>query len=675
VFGSIKWRAYPALRVCLGFVLGIFAARYLQPEMRTLFIGVLICWTVASTAHFVFGLLVRWLTGVFIWGSLVLGAMLWYEYNNPGRIASPLPERMPSVQLAALVTKVPPTATPNCRLECQIIGVQKPEAHASIEGMYVQLSSDSLCQCIPGDTLIISGTIYKIQPIGVHGEGYDHYLINRKIHLKVFPDQLNLLPRQGKVGLFTHLAYRVRPVLVQRLKNHIPNTPGDFLVSLCFGYRIVDRDWITHFQRSGAMHILAISGLHVGIAAGVIRVLLARFFTKGNIAQFSLRVLSQTALWTFVALSGASDPAIRAGVMFTVWDWGKFIHRKTHWSQLLSISALIQLAYNPLAILQVGFQFSYAAVSAILLFSPWVQLATRWTPRPLRWLTGLTTVSLAAQAGVGGLSIYHFGQFPVWFLATNWLALPAASLLLIAGWAFLVADLLLPTAFVTGFATALHFLTDWFLRCIAAISTHSPAWQNDAYLPGLGLAGYLIALTFLIAWLHWRQWALLLFSIAAWTLFSHQLRAGYRAVVRHPVLTAWADRHTTAVIHRQNGRTYHLSNAPPSDKIPWMASRQQAFHRITWPTDTLTGAFFYVKNTQPKSTPGSFAPPDCIVLSLRENTQPDIECLCQCQRVLTPASEQERLAQITARCPHKPQTVLFEKHFHHCAILNYTDHD
>ena len=180
---------------------------------------------------------------------------------------------------------------------------------------------------------------------------------------------------------------------------------------------------------SGASHILALSGLHLGIIYTLLSLLLSR-----RRWQVISQVVIIVCIWQFVFLVGMSASVVRSAVMITVYALLSLGHRDKMSVNTLAFAAIVMLLFNPKSLFDVGFQLSFMAVLAILLFCPMlerliplhVQMEHRW----LKALWGLTCVSLAAQIGTAPLIAYYFGRFATWFLLSNFVVIPLATMLL-----------------------------------------------------------------------------------------------------------------------------------------------------------------------------------------------------------------------------------------------------
>lgn len=183
------------------------------------------------------------------------------------------------------------------------------------------------------------------------------------------------------------------------------------------------------YSATGASHVLAVSGLHVGIIYLVIVTLLQLPF-RGNRLKPLRVILALTALWSYAFVAGLSASVVRASVMFSLVSLGDMIGRKSLTFNTVFASAFLMLLYEPRYLSDVGFQLSYAAVIAILMFHEEVykSLKTKNFLADKAW--SLTSVSIAAQLGTMPIMLYHFHQFSNCFWLSGLIVIPAATLLI-----------------------------------------------------------------------------------------------------------------------------------------------------------------------------------------------------------------------------------------------------
>jgi competence protein ComEC len=169
------------------------------------------------------------------------------------------------------------------------------------------------------------------------------------------------------------------------------------------------------YSVTGASHVLALSGLHLGIIYTLLSLLVV-----GRRWRVLSQMLMILVIWAFVFLVGLSVSVVRSAVMLTTYALLSLGHREKMSMNTLAFAAMILLLVNPLSLFDVGFQMSFAAVASILLFVPLFE----------NRLWSLVTVSCAAQIGVAPLIAYYFGRFSTYFLLTNLVVVPAATVIL-----------------------------------------------------------------------------------------------------------------------------------------------------------------------------------------------------------------------------------------------------
>ena len=246
------------------------------------------------------------------------------------------------------------------------------------------------------------------------------------------------------------------------------------------------------YSQTGASHVLALSGLHLGIIYMLLSLLIMR--RRWRVAA---QVLSILGIWAFVFLVGLPVSVLRSAVMLTVYALLSLGHRQKMSVNVLAFTAIVMLCWNPLALFDVGFQLSFTAVLAILLFMP---LFEDIIPQPFQlrhrlvhWLWGMACISVAAQLGVAPLIAYYFGRFSTWFLLTNFIVVPAATLILYLS---LIAVMIPSCAFlliavVRALNTVLSHIAALPFASIEGL--HPTTWQLALMYAGIGAVWLLIA--------------------------------------------------------------------------------------------------------------------------------------------------------------------------------------
>ncbi len=230
------------------------------------------------------------------------------------------------------------------------------------------------------------------------------------------------------------------------------------------------------YSVSGASHVLALSGLHLGIIYAILTMLLGW--------NRRWRWLSQTiilaGIWMFVVLVGLPPSAIRSATMLSLCSLCILLGRQQVSVNTLAFAALVMLVAHPSNLWDVGFQMSFMAVLAIMVyFRPLFHLLTLQNPLS-RWFWGLTVVSFAAQIGTAPLVIYYFGRYSCYFLLTNFVVIPTTTLILYGAVALLLSAPFLP-------------LQKAIALCLAHLATFlNSALATFARLPGASIEGICI---------------------------------------------------------------------------------------------------------------------------------------------------------------------------------------
>jgi competence protein ComEC len=220
---------------------------------------------------------------------------------------------------------------------------------------------------------------------------------------------------------------------------------GDELATagaLTLGYKDdIDPEIRRHFQASGAAHVLAVSGLHTGILYGLVLWLLTfggRFkpLYENRLGRCAISCVVIAVMWGYAWLTGMTPSVVRAVTMVTIFEIGRMLYRPAFSLNTIAAAAVLILAVCPTDLWSVSFQLSFAATTAIVVCIPPLQngiISPQKIPVILRYILGIVIVSLAAQTGTLPITMYYFGQISCYFLLTNLIVLPLATLLVPCG--------------------------------------------------------------------------------------------------------------------------------------------------------------------------------------------------------------------------------------------------
>jgi competence protein ComEC len=211
----------------------------------------------------------------------------------------------------------------------------------------------------------------------------------------------------------------------------------------------LDNDLMGAYAATGALHVLSVSGLHVGILYLVLMLML-KPLTKLRHGKWVIAGVSLLALWMYACVTGLSPSVLRAVTMFSFMVIAKPLDQRTNIYNVLTASAFCLLLFDPYLILSVGFQLSYLAVLGIVYLQPLLYNLLEPDNRFLDEIWKVTSVSIAAQLATFSLGLFYFHQFPNYFLISNLYVLPLGFVILIGGLAVLAVSFFSPLAALVG---------------------------------------------------------------------------------------------------------------------------------------------------------------------------------------------------------------------------------
>ncbi len=297
----------------------------------------------------------------------------------------------------------------------------------------LNIQKDTLFSPLKIDDIYVSRTDFKdlIHPLNPNQFDYKNYLEKKYIYHQLFTSNEALLDTKLEARTLFGIADNIRQHINKKLRPY--NFKSDELAiinALLLGQRQdISEDVYTSYTNAGAIHILAVSGLHVGI------ILIILSFVFRPLEQFKHGKLIKTILlvsmlWSFALIAGLSASVTRAVTMFSIVAIALNLKRPTNIFNTLAISMFVILLIKPLFLFDVGFQLSYLAVFAIVIIDPY--LYSFWKPK--YWVTDKLwhtfTITVSAQFGIIPVSLYYFHQFPGLFFISNLFIIPFLGLIL-----------------------------------------------------------------------------------------------------------------------------------------------------------------------------------------------------------------------------------------------------
>ena len=393
--------------------------------------------------------------------------------------------------------KVREVLKPTAYHDKYVVNIVKVGNQVAFGKLLLNVQKDSLSKSLQVDELLITSTLLSevATPLNPYQFNYKGYLQKRYIYHQIFVDTPELLKINSNVSTIYGYAARIRSKIDQKLKTyHFKPQELAIVDALLLGQRKdISVDTYNNYVNAGAIHILAVSGLHIGI----ILLLLNKVFEPverlkhGKIIK---TIIVISILWSFAIVAGLSPSVTRAVAMFTVFAIGMNLNRPANIYNTLAISMFFILLIKPLFLFEVGFQMSYSAVLAIASIKP--LLAKLWTPkwRIANYFWQLICVTTAAQIGVVPISLYYFHQFPGLFFLSNLVILPFLGFIL--GFGIIVIIMALMNLLPQFVADIFGFIISLMNNFIAWVSQQeSFVFRNIAFGILFVIVSYIMIIT------------------------------------------------------------------------------------------------------------------------------------------------------------------------------------
>ncbi|WP_452227514.1 ComEC/Rec2 family competence protein [Lacinutrix cladophorae] len=348
-----------------------------------------------------------------------------------------------------------------------IVEILKTDTLASSGKALLNIKKDSLQKKLEVDEILIASEGFQEinKTLNPNQFDYKKYLERQYIYKQIYSRSENLFRVSDKKHTLIGYASLLRKTINTKLKKH--GFKADELAiinALILGQRQnISKEVYTNYVNAGAIHILAVSGLHVGILLLLLNTIFKplEHIKHGKVAKLISIIF---LLWCYAIIAGASASIVRATTMFSIVAIGMHLKRPSNIYNTLAISVFFILLFKPLFLFDVGFQLSYLAVLAIVSIQPIIYKI--WKPR--LWLTDklwqITTVTIAAQFGVLPISLFYFHQLPGLFWLSNIVIIPLIGIILISGIIIIILALLnvLPLFLADAFAHIIRLMNTFF---------------------------------------------------------------------------------------------------------------------------------------------------------------------------------------------------------------------
>ncbi|MFK7773137.1 MAG: ComEC/Rec2 family competence protein [Saprospiraceae bacterium] len=455
----INWKEIPFVKFLLPFVTGILLSIFLGNN-HPIWYGILLS-SILVRIIFSFKKIpnhYRHLHGILAHVLLFSIGYLWCfhfnELNNKHHFQQDL--KIQNIIIGKVETAPTFGKYLKATLSTQLIGTHLDSLKKCTGNILIYLKNDSTRQLKYGDIIAFHGRIQKVEPPkNPHAFNYKNFLKFKNIHFQVFINKPENWQKSSlNQGSLIHKnAIQIRQYFLTILQKHLP-TSQELSVgnALILGYKNdLDEEVRTAYAHTGALHVLAVSGLHVGLVAWFVNMLLSLVKSRTRTWRITRAIILIGVVWSFALISGGSPSVLRAATMFTFLIIGLAMNRTTNIYNSLAISASILLVWNPYLLMSVSFQLSYLAITSIVYFQPKIYRTLIVKNGFLRSIWNLISLSLAAQIGTLPISIYYFHSVPLFAWLSGVIVIPAATIILGSGMLLLVVESLIPSlAFIPG---------------------------------------------------------------------------------------------------------------------------------------------------------------------------------------------------------------------------------
>ena len=448
----INWKEIPFVRFLIPFAFGITLSTILNNN-HPIWYGILL-FSIFIRFIFIFQKIpyrYRLVHGIIANAILFLMGYLWCINYNELQRPNHFQQYISNNNITIGVISNAPKTGKYCKaiLSAHLTGTHSDSLKKCTGNILVYLKNDSTRRLQYGDIIAFKGQIQKINPPkNPYAFNYQKYLHFQNIHYQCFvsnPDYWKITAI-GHGNFISKKAIEIRHYFLAILEKHIP-TPNELAVAnaLILGDKNnLDEEIKTAYAHTGALHVLAVSGLHVGLVAWFVNVLLNLIRFRSRIWKIAKASILIGVVWSFALISGGSPSVLRAATMFTFLIIGLSLNRFTNIYNSLGISATILLFWNPYLLMNVSFQLSYLALLGIIYFQPKIYSAWIFKNRLGRFFWKLSTVTFGAQIGTLPISLYYFHSFPFFAWLSGIIVIPAATIILGSGMLLFVLESLFP---------------------------------------------------------------------------------------------------------------------------------------------------------------------------------------------------------------------------------------
>ena len=432
----MKVLQFPLARVTLVFIVGIIFAYYFQPSPNLVFTSLFLATLLLGGFYFWCNKkpLLIWYFGFTVFGlAFIIGVSTQTIHNASNRQNHFSKTQNVFEQRHTFTVVLNEKLKSNIFNQRYVASVDQIDNTKCSGEILLNIKKDSLHHSfIIGNRLQIQGDLHhNSRPKNPNQFDYGSYLRNKQIYGQLYADATDIKVSTLVKKDIWYYAAQIRNTIIDNLRRDgFHSTELNVAVALILGQQQdIDPEIIQDYQYAGAVHILSVSGLHIGFILLFVTFLLKPFPNNRKGSLLKLFVIL-SSLWLFGILAGLSPSVVRSVTMFSFVAIGQHLRRSVNIYQTLLVSILLILLVQPAFLFDVGFQLSYLALFFILWFHP--VLSKIWEPKNKisKYIWDILSVSFAAQIGTLPLSLYYFHQFPGLFFITNLVIIPLTGFIM-----------------------------------------------------------------------------------------------------------------------------------------------------------------------------------------------------------------------------------------------------
>jgi competence protein ComEC len=461
---KIAWAKYPFVRIMIPFLLGIITADFVpfHPVITIGLAGILL--SSLFFLHFfskqkdqgpyLFGIasFFFWMTFSYLWTSLHDERNLPYHFSQMSRIQ--------------LITRTYYLEEKDRFWDCYshvIAQIDSNETRPTQGTVLIRIPKTFHLQ--PENRDVYQGVYTLRTPEGPSAPfefDWNILLHRRNIHRIAYADTaLFRIIEKSVPGRMERSRYRIDKAIQGMISNE-----RDYPVAsaMLIGLRKkMDPELYRAYSATGAVHVLSVSGMHVGMLAALLNLFFGLFKSRSDALRMIKAILIVALIWAYTFLTGATPSILRSALMFTCFILARNIERDAASMNILAGAALILLLINPRDIYNIGFQLSFGAMAGIFLLYQPIRQSITVTNKAIQYIWEITAVSFAAQFMIYPIVGYHFHQFAFYFWLTGWISALFSYGILIGG----------------AIALPIYFLQIPWLKIFYYPLIYSVKWMND----------------------------------------------------------------------------------------------------------------------------------------------------------------------------------------------------